>query len=408
MSEIRIDSADQLSPRELVEAIWEDQRRRIAAGEAIRAEEYLDRFPSLQDEPECAVDVIYGEFAVRVGAGESVDAGDFAARFPEYRPQLERQFRIYAALNSATSKPSVPFEKPAASSVVCSTDLTVASTVSFEPQEQPSRPTPPPAPTPDRFEVLEEIGRGGMGVVYKAQQKGLNRLVALKMILAGDYAGEQLLKRFQAEAETVARLQHPSIVQIYEIGQHEGRPYFALEYVDGGTLQQRLAGTPMPPRKAAELTAQLAHAVDYAHQHGVVHRDLKPANVLLEKPADSKVESRSRASSSSATGHSTVHTKPLLRAKITDFGLAKQMETDSGQTRSDAIIGTPSYMAPEQAAGHSKDVGPAADVYALGAILYETLTGRAAVQIGDTRRDTATGPMPRAHPAEAISGRHPP
>jgi WD40 repeat protein len=188
-----------------------------------------------------------------------------------------------------------------------------------------------------------------MGVVYQARHLGLNRLVALKMILAGSHAGPEALARFRSEAEAVARLQHPNIVQIHDIGEHGGLPYFSLEYVDGGSLAQRLDGTPLPTRKAADLVMTLAHAMHAAHQQGIIHRDLKPANVLL-----------------------TADGTP----KITDFGLAKQVGTEKGQTRSGAIVGTPSYMAPEQAAAKPGTLGPAADIYALGAILYELLTGR--------------------------------
>ena len=376
MARITIENADELGPRELVAAIWEDQRRRIVGGEAIRAEEYLDCFPSLRDQAECAVDVIYGEFAVRTGAGESVEVGELIERFPEYSEQLEHQLRIRAALDSAVLKSSLDGARAADANSLDSNDASLASTVGIRLPEQGPPSTLSLALAPDRFEVLEEIGRGGMGVVYKAQQKGLNRLVALKMILAGAHAGEELLARFQTEAEAVAKLHHPSIVQIYEIGRHDDRPYFALEYVSGGTLRDRLAGTPLPPREAAELIEQLARAADYAHQRGVVHRDLKPANILLEEAPEQVSGSRTSINSSSVTRPSATTTGPMLRAKITDFGLAKQTEIDSGQTRSDAVIGTPSYMAPEQAAGHAKEVGPLADVYALGAILYEMLTGR--------------------------------
>ena len=376
MTQIIIENAEQMSPRELVEAIWEDQQRRVAVGQEIRAEKYLARFPGLRDEPECAVDVVYGEFVARASAGQALDVREFFQRFPQYRDQLDRQFHIHDALNSAVLKSSPQPKSSADASSPGSLDVTVASTVGIELPEQGPQTTLSSALAPDRFEILEEIGRGGMGVVYKAQQKGLNRLVALKMILAGAHAGEELLARFQTEAEAVAKLQHPNIVQIYEIGRHDDRPYFALEYVPGGTLRERLSGTPLPPREAAELMEQLARAADYAHQHGVVHRDLKPANILLEEAPEQAPGSQTSTGSSSATRQSTATTVPALRAKITDFGLAKQTEVDSGQTRSDAVIGTPSYMAPEQAAGHAKEVGPLADVYALGAILYETLTGR--------------------------------
>ncbi|HEY1381524.1 MAG TPA: serine/threonine-protein kinase [Gemmataceae bacterium] len=218
---------------------------------------------------------------------------------------------------------------------------------------------PPVGPMParvGRYEVVRELGRGGMGVVYLAHDPRLKRPVALKMILAAEYAGPEVRLRFQTEAETVARLRHPNIVPIYEVGEQEGRPFIALEFLDGGSLGERTGGQPQPPRVAAELVRTLALALDHAHRQGVVHRDLKPGNVLL-----------------AADG----------TPKVTDFGLAKFVTADDpaaitslGLSSTGAIVGTPSYMAPEQAAGQVHGITPAADVYALGAILYELLTGR--------------------------------
>jgi serine/threonine-protein kinase len=210
------------------------------------------------------------------------------------------------------------------------------------------------------YEVLRELGRGGMGVVYLARQVGLRRLVALKMILAGGHAGEAARARFRTEAEAVARLQDPHIVTVHEVGEHQGLPYLCLEYVEGGSLARRLDGTPLPARPAAQLVEALARAADYAHRRGVVHRDLKPANVLL-----------------AADG----------TPKITDFGLAKLLDEADGPTGTGDVMGTPSYMAPEQTGQHGHPVGPATDVYALGAILYELLTGRPPFK-GATALDT--------------------
>jgi WD40 repeat protein/serine/threonine protein kinase len=234
------------------------------------------------------------------------------------------------------------------------------------------------------YEILGELGRGGMGVVYKARQIGLKRMVALKMILSGLHAGARELARFQTEAQAVAKLQHPNVVQVYDVGEHEGRPYLALEFVGGGTLAQQLEGTPFPARQAAELIEKLARAMHAAHQAGIVHRDLKPANILLVSGGGVSGES----SDTDPTHHSplTTHHSPLTTPKIADFGLAKQL-TEDGPTQTEAILGTPSYMAPEQASGKIKTLGPATDQYALGAILYELLIGQPPFH-GETKLDT--------------------
>jgi serine/threonine protein kinase/tetratricopeptide (TPR) repeat protein len=231
------------------------------------------------------------------------------------------------------------------------------------------------------YDILAELGRGGMGVVYKARDRRLQRLVALKMVLAGAHAGAIGLARFRAEAEAVAKLAHVNIVQIYETGEHEGRPFFSLEFVDGGSLEQRMAERPTSPRAAAQLIETLARAMQVAHERGIVHRDLKPANILLAKLSNqsSIVRGRGAGAQSLPPDHWSRTTIP----KIADFGLAKQVDDDSSQTKSGTILGTPSYMAPEQAQGKSREVGPAADIYALGAIFYELLVGRPPFRAGN-------------------------
>jgi eukaryotic-like serine/threonine-protein kinase len=234
-----------------------------------------------------------------------------------------------------------------------------------EPTGEPSKPAIPTVPG---YEILEVIGAGGMGVVYKARHRSLDRVVALKMILSGAAATDAERWRFRSEAEAAARLHHPNIVQVYEVGEADGRPFLALEYVPGGSLAAHLTGHGLDPRHAAELVFQLAEAVRHAHEHGVVHRDLKPANILL---------SGVRGQGSGVSKAGTLTPDPwLVTPKVADFGLAKRLDADRGQTQSGAILGSPSYMPPEQALGDAKAVGPAADVYALGAILYELLTGR--------------------------------
>ncbi len=200
------------------------------------------------------------------------------------------------------------------------------------------------------YEVLAELGRGGMGVVYKARDQKLNRIVALKMILAGSHAGEEVIDRFIKEARSVALLQHPNIVQVFDIAHEEELPYFSLEFVEGSCLDDLYKDEPTSPQQAAEIVIALAEAMQYAHEQGVIHRDLKPANVLV-----------------AADG----------TPKITDFGLAKQVEDDNGQTKTGTILGTPGYMSPEQASGLGKDLQPNSDQYSLGAVLYRLMCGRA-------------------------------
>ncbi len=230
------------------------------------------------------------------------------------------------------------------------------------------------------YELLEEIARGGMGVVYKARQQALNRTVALKMILSGQFANEEEIVRFRAEAEAAAGLDHPGIVPIYEVGQRQGQHFFSMGFVEGQSLAQRITESPLASRDAAEMLLKITDAVDYAHQRGIVHRDLKPANVLLKaeasivegQPPKTASTPASRPFGLSGSGSSNLDCRPL----ITDFGLAKRIESDSNLTASGQILGTPSYMPPEQAKGMTKEIGIRSDVYSIGAILYCMLTGR--------------------------------
>ena len=231
-----------------------------------------------------------------------------------------------------------------------------------------------PLPQVPGYEVEAVLGHGGMGVVFRARHLRLGRLVALKMTLAGSYAGPHERERFRREAEAIAALRHANIVQVYDVGDWAGRPYFTMELIEGGSLAQRLAGTPQPARQAAALLATLAEAMHAAHQGGIVHRDLKPANILFT---------------------------PDGTPKVTDFGLARRLEGGAGLTLSGVPLGTPSYMAPEQARGQSRAVGPAVDVYALGAILYELLTGRPPFRARDAGGDGPAGDRPGAGPAGA-------
>jgi WD40 repeat protein len=285
----------------LPELVQTDLEFRLKAGEAARVEEYLQRFPALAESAETVLGLLAAEFELRRRREPDLDPQEYGERFPRLRESV-------LARLGGTGRLSVP-----------------------------------------GYEILGELGRGGMGVVYKARQVALNRLVALKMVLGAVHTGPHERARFRGEAEAAAHLQHPNVVQVYEVGEQDGRPYLAMEYVAGGSLAQRAAEGPLDPRWAAGLVETLARAMHAAHQRGILHRDLKPANVLL-----------------AADG----------TPKITDFGLAKQMEEETRHSHSGVILGTPAYMAPEQATGDSRQIGAWTDVYALGAILYELLTGR--------------------------------
>ncbi len=314
-----------LGATELVAVLLVDQRERWQVGERTPAENYLRRFPALEADAEAVVELAYGEFLLREEREERPTLQEYLARFPGHGARLRQQVELHQAL--------------AAPAVVSSGANTVPIT---------ARAGEPGVPVVPGYEVLGELGRGGMGVVYRARQVKANRLVALKMLLAGGHAAADELGRFRSEAEAIARLQHPNIVSVYEVGEQGGLPFFSLEFCPGGGLDRKLGGMPLPPRQAAALAKQLALAVQAAHRQGIIHRDLKPANVLL-----------------SADG----------TPKIADFGLARKLD-EAGQTQTGAVMGTASYMAPEQARGKTREVGPRADVYALGAILYECLTGR--------------------------------
>src|SRR6266478_3794110 len=199
------------------------------------------------------------------------------------------------------------------------------------------------------YELLEEVGRGGQGVVFRARQKSLNRTVALKVISLGQWASKAHLKRFRLEAEAAARLEHPGIVPIHEVGEREGQCYFSMKFVEGGQLDEVVRHAPMTVRQAVELIVKVARTVHYAHEHGILHRDIKPGNILLDRKGE---------------------------PHLTDFGLARLVETESTVTRTKEVLGTPSYMAPEQAVGNNAAISSVTDVYGLGAVLYQLLTGQ--------------------------------
>ena len=304
---------------------------------------------------------ILAQYFQAAETGRLPDKDAFIARHPDHaaelepfladRERLERLAKIFRLAKDEAPKPD-----DAATQAHRADEPTLISGSDHRPA--------PPLGTKVRYfgdyELLEEIARGGMGVVYKARQVSMNRVVALKMILAGELASEADIRRFHTEAEAAANLQHPHIVAIHEVGEYEGQHYFSMDYVEGRSLSDLIADGPVPADKAAAYVQAVASAVHYAHQHDILHRDLKPPNVLVDRSD---------------------------RPRITDFGLAKRIEGDSDLTVSGTVLGTPGYMAPEQAAGKGGEVGVTSDVYSTGAILYELLTGRPPFR-GDTAMET--------------------
>jgi eukaryotic-like serine/threonine-protein kinase len=305
-----------------IELLLTDQRSRWRRGEPANIEAYFEQYPNLRADADAVLKLIQNEIVLREASSETPQLKEYLGRFGEYQVQLRELFEAQRTLRLE----GVP--SPIA-------DAAKTDRIEF--------------PIIPGYEILAELGRGGMGVVYKARQAALKRVVALKMILAGPHADPAARTRFRTEAEAIARLQHPNIVQIHDVGEHDGRPFLALEFVEEGNLDEKVADKPQTEGEAAALVQTLASAVHYMHQRGILHRDLKPNNVLL-----------------AADG----------TPKITDFGLAKLRDADAGITKTHALLGTPNYMPPEQAAGDARNIGVTADVYSLGAILYELLTGR--------------------------------
>ncbi len=307
------------------------------------------------------LDHILAQYLAALRAGIPPDRAALLALYPALADHLRTFFAAqdaemagegpYAPTLSLGDRESLPPAADAATIESGPPDFNVTIPSSKSPTAadagRPARGT-----TADRFGdylLMEPIARGGMGVVFKARQVSLNRVVALKMILTGQFASEADVLRFHAEAEAAANLDHPGIVPIHEVGQHAGQHYYCMGFVEGRSLARRVADGPLPPREAAELTRKVAEAIAYAHAHGVIHRDLKPSNILLDTQG---------------------------QPRVTDFGLAKRVEGDSSLTATGQVLGTPSYMPPEQAAGRADEVGPLADVYSLGAVLYTLLVGR--------------------------------
>ncbi len=331
------------------EAAWRAGNRPVI-------EDFLDGTTDL-DRPVLLRHLLNLELDYRGGLGDSPGSSEYRRRFPGHEGLIDSIFAEFVRK----------------SELIRGGDPSALARTGWDGSMPGLAQGPPPGDFPNipDSEILSELGRGGMGIVYKARQIRLNRLCALKIILPSNNSGAEFRARFLAEAETIARLRHPNIVQIYGSGEHDGRPYFEMEYIEGGSLARRLDGTPWSPEPAARMVAVLARAVGAAHRLGVVHRDLKPANILL---VDDETP------------------------KVVDFGLAKSLEADSHLTQSGIFVGTPSYAAPEQVEGLTRTVGTAADIYALGAIFYHMLTGRppfhAATVVRTLEQVRTTDPVP--------------
>src|SRR5260370_471670 len=337
MDDLNFATASADRARASTEALLDDQSGCWRRGERLPAEVFLDRRPGLRCDTNAVLDLIYHEILLRCRRGERPTPEEYARRFPHFAGQLRTHFEVHEALVTEESPPP--------------TGLDAGPPIGHRTADTPAV---------DGYEVLGELGRGGNGVVYRARRIGLKRLTALKVLRGGPAADPREAARLRGEAMALARIGHPNLIQIYEVGETGGRPFLALEFAPGGSLEERLRGGPQPARDAAALLETLARAIHAAHRAGVVHRDLKPANVLFAEDGT---------------------------PKIADFGLAKRLNADDAQTCTGDILGTPHYIAPEQARGRSAAAGPAADVYALGAILSELLTGRPPFE-GETVSDT--------------------
>jgi tetratricopeptide (TPR) repeat protein len=326
-------AGDAVDSGELVERLRADQRRRWLNGERFGIDGYLAEYPALATEPEAVFELLYHEWLIREETGDHPVLDEYLVAYPALAERLRMQIEVHQALE---------FDEE----WDFATQADSGSIVDLEPANGEAEPAV--LPSVPGYEILDELGRGGMGVVYRARQLRPHRLVALKMILAGRFASRREMSRLQNEAEAIATLDHPNIVPVLDLGEHDGLPYFTMRLIAGGSLAAQPNLLRDHPRRAAELMIVIASAVHHAHQRGILHRDLKPANILIDDDG---------------------------QPHVTDFGLAKRTQAEDDVTLQGAVLGSPAYMAPEQASGDVATITTATDVYGLGAILYTVLTG---------------------------------
>jgi serine/threonine protein kinase len=338
--------SDEWEPSERLQQLYEEQRESWRQGECALLETYLERQPDLRHDEKLLLDLILAEYTLRQERGEQPMAAEYLARFPDFTRQLRLLFEVLDGIDDTNADAFAADETQPGS-------LKRVAQPASDPAGLASRPwTDQPSISSARFgsyELIEEIARGGMGVVYKARQRKLDRIVALKMIRADQFDSESSILRFQNEAEAAAKLDHPGVVPIFDVGDQDGQPYLSMAFIDGESLATRVGRGRLDPPEAARIVRDVAQAIQHAHERGIVHRDLKPANILLDSSD---------------------------RPRVTDFGFARRVDVPIGLSLDGNIIGTPSYMSPEQAGGDMSRVGPACDIYSLGAVLFHLLTGR--------------------------------
>jgi len=353
------------TPEEQVAVLFVDQSRSWPEGQGRRVEDYVAQLPTLKCRPELVAQLLIEELRHRDGRGDPVSSTELLERYRNLQSQLAVRSASAAAPQGSLSLPDCripPSGNGAAETphtdVMGSTVLRSLGTTTDA--ELPQKGSGTPLAWIGNYEIQGEIARGGMGVVYQAYDRRLDRIAAVKLVKSGEWADADELDRFRVEAMAAARLDHPGIVPVFEVGEQGRHHFLAMAYIDGHSLWQEVKDSPLQPKLAARMMQQVAEAIQYAHDRGIVHRDLKPQNILLTRSG---------------------------QPKVTDFGLAKRQDSDAGLTDTGDILGTPSYMPPEQASGKGSQAGPLADVYSLGATLYCLLTGRPPFQAA-TKIDT--------------------